>query len=92
MIVRCTNCNSAYSVDDSKVEGKKFGFGCPKCGTSVVVDNRPETDFHAASAPENNLSFEAMDKSSGSFSGSGAEDNSFSENPAHQKVNSNLMT
>ena len=40
MIVRCTNCSSAYSVEDSKVEGKKFGFECPKCGTNVVIDNR----------------------------------------------------
>ncbi len=40
MIVSCTNCDSKYSVDDSKVEGKKFGFNCPKCGNTVEVDNR----------------------------------------------------
>lgn len=40
MKIRCTNCNAAYAVDDSKVEGKKFGFECPKCGASVVIDNR----------------------------------------------------
>ena len=47
MKIRCTNCNAAYAVDDSKVEGKKFGFECPKCGANVVIDNRPA----AASSP-----------------------------------------
>ena len=40
MKIRCSNCSAAYAVDDTKVEGKKFGFECPKCGTSVVIDNR----------------------------------------------------
>ena len=42
MKIRCTNCNAAYAVDDEKVAGKKFGFECPKCGVSVVIDNRPK--------------------------------------------------
>ena len=41
MIVKCTECHAAYSVDDSKVLNKKFGFTCPKCGTNVIMDNRP---------------------------------------------------
>ena len=40
MIVKCTECNASYSVDDEKVENKKFGFSCPKCGTNVIIDNR----------------------------------------------------
>jgi predicted RNA-binding Zn-ribbon protein involved in translation (DUF1610 family) len=43
MKIRCTNCNAAYAVDDGKVEGKKFGFECPKCGVNVVIDNRDKT-------------------------------------------------
>ncbi len=40
MIVRCTNCNSAFAVDDAKVENKKFAFTCPKCASENVMDNR----------------------------------------------------
>ncbi|MDY6968679.1 MAG: hypothetical protein SVR08_08510 [Spirochaetota bacterium] len=40
MIVTCTNCNSKYSVDDKKVENKKFGFTCMKCDENVVINNR----------------------------------------------------
>lgn len=40
MVVRCTQCNAAYAVEDKKVENRKFGFSCPRCGTSVVIDNR----------------------------------------------------
>jgi hypothetical protein len=40
MIVKCTDCNSSYAVDDSKVTNKKFGFICPKCNKSVIIDNR----------------------------------------------------
>jgi len=40
MIVRCTDCNSAFAVDDSKVEDKKFAYTCPKCSTENIVDNR----------------------------------------------------
>ena len=46
MIVRCTECNAAYAVDDEKVRDKKFGFTCPKCGTNVIIDNRGETEEH----------------------------------------------
>lgn len=40
MIVRCTHCDAAYAVDDGKIENKRFGFTCPKCGQNVVIDNR----------------------------------------------------
>ena len=40
MIVRCTNCVSAFAVDDEKVANKKFAFTCPKCGTENIFDNR----------------------------------------------------
>ena len=45
MIVQCSDCHASYSVDDSKVTNKKFGFACPKCGANVVIDNREQ---HAA--------------------------------------------
>ncbi len=40
MIVRCSNCNSAFAVDDDKVRDKKFAFNCPKCGTENIFDNK----------------------------------------------------
>ena len=40
MIVRCVQCNSAFSVDDSKIENKQFAFTCPKCAYENVFDNR----------------------------------------------------
>jgi len=40
MIVRCTSCKSAFAVDDSKVENKKFAFTCPKCATENIIDNK----------------------------------------------------
>lgn len=40
MIVRCSHCNSAFAVDDSKVDNKKFAFTCPKCTTENIIDNR----------------------------------------------------
>ena len=40
MIVRCTNCDSAFAVDDGKVKDKKFAFTCPKCTTENIIDNR----------------------------------------------------
>lgn len=46
MIVRCTECNAAYAVDDEKVRDKKFGFTCPKCETNVIIDNRGEAGEH----------------------------------------------
>lgn len=42
MIVRCSDCNAAYQVDDEKVENKRFAFTCPKCKAHVVIDNRME--------------------------------------------------
>jgi|GEM_PF-539714 len=40
MIVRCSNCNSAFAVDDDKVKNKKFAFTCPKCDTENIFDNK----------------------------------------------------
>ena len=40
MIIRCTNCEAAYSVDDHKVDNKRFAFNCPRCKTHNVIDNR----------------------------------------------------
>ncbi len=42
MIVRCTNCKSAFAVDDVKVMDKKFAFTCPKCDHENIIDNRKE--------------------------------------------------
>ncbi len=50
MIVRCTHCDAAYAVDDSKISNKKFGFSCPKCGTNVIIDNRRAERAAAATA------------------------------------------
>jgi len=52
MIVRCTHCDAAYSVDDGKITNKKFGFSCPKCGTSVIIDNRRQVRTAAAAKAE----------------------------------------
>ena len=52
MKIRCSNCSAAYAVDDAKVEGKKFGFECPKCGTSVVIDNRKTVSASVAAFAE----------------------------------------
>ena len=43
MIVRCTSCNSAFAVDDAKVENKKFAFTCPKCDNENIIDNRKQS-------------------------------------------------
>lgn len=40
MIVRCSECNAAYQVDDEKVDNKRFAFTCPKCKAHVIIDNR----------------------------------------------------
>lgn len=47
MIIRCTNCEAAYSVDDHKVDNKRFAFACPRCKTHNVIDNR-ETERESA--------------------------------------------
>ncbi len=53
MIVKCSDCQASYSVDDSKVTNKKFGFSCPKCGANVIIDNRAiESDVELPLAPE----------------------------------------
>ncbi|PKL41138.1 MAG: hypothetical protein CVV44_00435 [Spirochaetae bacterium HGW-Spirochaetae-1] len=52
MIVRCSNCNSAFAVDDAKVENKRFAFTCPKCSNENIFDNRkgaPADEFAAIS-------------------------------------------
>jgi len=48
MIVRCTNCVSAFAVDDSKVANRKFAFTCPKCGTENIFDNRKQEEKPAS--------------------------------------------
>ncbi len=40
MIVRCSKCNSAFSIDDEKVRNKKFAFNCPKCDAENIFDNK----------------------------------------------------
>ena len=40
MVVRCKGCNSAFAVDDDKIDNKKFAFSCPKCASDNVIDNR----------------------------------------------------
>lgn len=44
MIVSCTNCETKYRADDSKVVNKKFAFTCPNCETEVIIDNRESTE------------------------------------------------
>jgi predicted Zn finger-like uncharacterized protein len=49
MIVQCSNCESAFTVKDEKVQGKKFAFSCPNCSHNNIIDNRipkekPEED------------------------------------------------
>ncbi len=39
MIVRCSKCSSAFAVDDTKVENKKFAFSCPRCAHENIIDN-----------------------------------------------------
>ncbi len=51
MIVKCSDCNASYSVDDAKVKNKKFAFTCPKCGSNVIIDNRtfqPREQLHVS--------------------------------------------
>ncbi len=43
MIVRCSECNAAYQVDDEKVDNKRFAFTCPKCKAHVIINNRTDT-------------------------------------------------
>ncbi len=50
MIVKCTDCHVSYSVDDSKVTNKRFGFTCPKCGASVIIDNRTNMHSHSSAS------------------------------------------
>ena len=81
MIVSCTNCKAQYSVNDSKIQDKIFGFTCPKCGTSVEIDNRAksgntEIESHVQLADTfdkgsitDDFSQEAEQDSSASFSG-----------------------
>ncbi|MEJ5361203.1 MAG: DUF4389 domain-containing protein [Spirochaetota bacterium] len=46
MIVRCSECNAAYQVDDEKVDNKRFAFTCPKCKAHVIIDNRIDIASH----------------------------------------------
>lgn len=40
MIVQCSECGSAFQVDDEKVQNKRFAFTCLKCKSHVIIDNR----------------------------------------------------
>ncbi|MBN1499417.1 MAG: zinc-ribbon domain-containing protein [Spirochaetes bacterium] len=40
MIVKCSDCNASFSVDDAKISGKKFAFDCPSCSHHNIIDNR----------------------------------------------------
>jgi predicted Zn finger-like uncharacterized protein len=40
MIVKCSNCDASYTVDDEKVNNRRFAFECPKCSSNVIIDNR----------------------------------------------------
>ena len=51
MVVRCKSCNSAFAVDDDKVDNKKFAFKCPKCETENVIDNRVAEDAAVSQQP-----------------------------------------
>ncbi len=55
MIVRCSNCSSAFAVDDTKVENKKFAFSCPKCAHENIVDNTAARMSVAANTGEKAL-------------------------------------
>ena len=44
MLVKCTNCDTSYSVNDEKIRNKKFSFSCPNCATNVIIDNRKEEE------------------------------------------------
>ncbi|MDA3899335.1 MAG: zinc-ribbon domain-containing protein [Spirochaetes bacterium] len=50
MIVKCSNCESAFTVSDEKVNGKKFAFGCPNCSHNNIIDNR-ESSVTPATTP-----------------------------------------
>lgn len=50
MIIRCTDCEATYSVEDHKVDNKRFAFNCPRCKTHNVIDNR-ETGKESAGQP-----------------------------------------
>jgi hypothetical protein len=61
MIVKCTHRDAAYSVDDEKVSGKKFGFEWPKCGTNVIIDNRKPEQSAPAHAMAATIAAGAME-------------------------------
>gem|GEM_PF-6241004 len=43
MIVTCNNCKSAFTVNDEKVQGKKFAFNCPKCSHNNIINMSSES-------------------------------------------------
>ncbi len=68
MIVKCSDCNASYSVDDAKVKNKKFAFTCPKCGSNVIIDNRILQSRSQSPVTSNSVSTIENDFSDDSFS------------------------
>lgn len=99
MIVKCSDCHASYSVDDSKVTNKKFGFSCPKCGTNVIIDNRSEVVEDAiynaieSDLPDSTSGFEdssmPSERTAAARSGS-AEDTSLGDMPGESEISSIL--
>lgn len=75
MIVSCSKCDSKYSVDDLKVEGKRFGFTCPKCGENVEIDNRIKIK-----ESEEQLNEELFDESAEMMTGEENQDTDINDN------------
>jgi hypothetical protein len=86
MIVKCSNCDSAFTVSDDKVSGKKFAFTCPNCSFNNIIDNREngsglsynsqDSDYNPDVDENSNIpdSFEFPDENEPSFSDSTFED------------------
>lgn len=66
MIVKCSKCETSFSVDDSKIDGKKFAFDCPNCSQHNIIDNRSVESSPVTDAPEDKIS--QMDDPSNGFS------------------------
>jgi len=77
MIVRCSNCDSAFAVDDGKVKDKRFAFTCPKCTTENIIDNRKGEPIADTVLPDTGSSTDTVpdffDESPGSDTSSTAD-------------------
>lgn len=75
MIIRCHECTTAFAVDDSKVEGKKFFFKCPSCSAENLIDNRAGDAMHVEDEaeqhhPHDDTHFEAAEGGAAAQEGS----------------------